>query len=305
MKRTLKTIIALSAFTVLGLFSASANAAVNCPTWPLPLNPTATYPQNGHLYNCMPAPQNSAENTFQLDVLARINGATAGDFGSNKLTKLTAKSVDIVVTYDRSTAETKAGLSITAPGTKPTEAGRTFIYPNLNPTLVNPTTLIWVYFPNESVPASPSNLTSGRGNQLSETIKHELGHQMDRVWAQTPNNYSPAATATTVNNSNNTHFIQALQWDIDNMSAADRNTMATNLDLNYFVYGTSPFTTKNLEMYAQEFAYTVKNGLARPIDTWINVHFKCSRQFVIAQNNANGLAPATPPAFCYNHTTWP
>lgn len=308
MKRKLKTIIALSAFTVLGLFSAtSANANVACPTWPLPVNPTATYPQNGHLYNCMPTPRNQAEQTFQLDVLATLNRAVAGDFGNDKKVKLSAKLVDIVISYDRGTSETKSGLPVTPSGTAPTETGRSFVLPNQNSTLQHPTSILWVFTPAEWVPGTiPSSLALLQEDRLSQTVKHELGHQIDRVWAQTPNNYPPTSTATIVNNTNNKHFIQALQWDIDNLSQADRTTMATDPNLRYYVFSTTPtFTTKNAEMYAEEFAITVKNFPVPAIDQWIFDHFKCSRQFLIAQSNANGVPPATPPAFCYNHTTWP
>lgn len=306
MKRTLKTIIALSAFTVLGLFSAtSANAAVACPTWPLPLNTSATYPQNGRLYNCMPTPRNAAENTFQQDVLATLNSAVAGDLNNNTKLKLSAKLVDIVVAYDRGTVETKSGLPVTPSGMKPTETGRSFVLRNQNATLQNPTTIVWVFTPVEWVPGTiPSNLANLQEDRLRLTIHHELGHQMDRVWAQTPNNYGPA-NATIVENSNNNHFVQALQWDIDNLSPADRSTMNNDPNLRYFVYSTSPFTTKNAEMYAQEFAITVGNFPVPPIDQWIFDHFKCSRQFLIAQSIANGVPPATPPAFCYGKKTWP
>ncbi len=310
MKRTISKMLGIAALAIAGIAGSliaatPAQANVACVLWPLPTNPNANYALNGHIYDCMPAPRNINESTFQTDVRNRVNSAIA-DMTQDEKNKLNGKLVDIVIAYDRTTAESKAGLPVTPSTTAPTETGRTYVFQNAAPNIQHPTTLLWVFAPSQWNPnVIPSNLTSAQGNQITGTVHHEYGHHMDRVWAQTPNGFSPS-TARMTANTTNSNYQKALDWDVANMNQTDRNTMISNPSLSPYVKSTSPFAIKENEMYAEQFAITV-GGNIPTLDNWILTHFTCSRQFVITQAGAvnNGLPPAKPTASkCYGHTTW-
>jgi len=305
MKRTISKLLGIGALAFAGFIAFSSQpvqAAVPCPTYPASPSQTANYALNGHIFNCMPSPRNVNEVSFQNAVLSRVNSAIA-DMTQDEKNKLSAKLVDIVVAYDRATAEVAAGLAVTPNGTMINETGRSYVLTNTNATVLHPTSLVWVYAPSQwNSSVIPSSLSSALGSQLTGTIHHEYGHQLDRVWAQT-NGYSPS-NATIVNNTTNYTYSTAIFWDLQHLLQNDRDTMAQQFP--QFVQSTNPFTLKNNEIYAEEVAITNKGNLPTA-DTFIQQHFPCSRQFVITQAGPlnNGVPPAVPTSsFCYGNTHW-
>lgn len=93
MKTKLKSMLSIAALAIAGfagsLVATPAQANVNCPLWPTPTVPGSAYALNGHIYDCMPVPRNSAESQFQIDVRNRVNSAIS-DMTSDEKNKASA-----------------------------------------------------------------------------------------------------------------------------------------------------------------------------------------------------------------------
>jgi hypothetical protein len=125
--------------------TSSAFASVNCPKWPASLG--KNYALNGHIFNCMPAPRNNAEKNLQKGILDYVNAAVAS-YHFDMKNKLNAKNVDIVVAYNMTFGMRKVAVIPGSGGERPigvNESGRSWVFPNTNKIITNPTTVVVPY----------------------------------------------------------------------------------------------------------------------------------------------------------------
>ncbi len=211
--------------------SVPAEAAVNCPKWPNPTQTGSTYPLNGRIYNCMPTPRNGSEAQLQSEILNAVNSAIAG-YNNKRTQDLEPRNIDIQVSYTAADSYAKNGV-LSVPGEPPsgsTETGRSWTLPNRNPPVIaNPTTSVWVYTVAQwnAVPGSPKIPTNFNSTQLGGTVRHELGHQFDRIWAQ-KQGYAPAASSTVDSNTTNTKWVSAFTIDANLLTTAEVAQIQTN-----------------------------------------------------------------------------
>lgn len=302
--KTFKKLLAAASLVLIGLgasaISSPASAAVNCPKWPSPLG--TNYALNGHIYNCMPTPRNGSESALQQQILNRVNAAVA-DFTGDMKTKFNAKNVDIVVSYNAVDGYAKANVTPGSggePASSANESGRSWVLGNKNATIVNPTSMIFVYTQTQWSALGGAIPTSYNSTQVGGTLHHELGHQIDRVWAQY-NGWAPAATAIVVNNSTNANYGKAVNIDGQQLTAADITTIQNN-----YPRLLQNSTTLNInELFAEEVASVNGGGANASEDSFISTKFRCSQWFVTTMKNTNGVPPAAPnPGLCNNKTVW-
>lgn len=312
MKRTKSNLLGVLALALAGmggsfLAAAPAQAAVSCPIYPSPVQ--TTWPKNGHIYNCMPTPRNSAETALQAQILN--TAAIGGNLNTNAKTKLNAKNVDIIVAYTAVDAFAKAGITPGVGGEKPIgagESGRSWVFTNTNATLVNPTTAVFVYTQTQwnAIPGTPKIPTSYVGSQLTGTVHHELGHQLDRIWAQYLG-YTPTATAV-ITGTAASHFGVAVNVDGAQLTPADITTIQNNYPrLLIDPPPASPVLNFN-EIFAEQVAINAGGGANSAEDTFINAKFRCSTWLVTQMYTNGGTPPASPPnptgTICNHITSW-
>ncbi|GEM_PF-3471099 len=310
MKRTFKNLLAIAGLAIVGFGSfvaaTPANAALSCPKYPIPLQ--TTYPLNGHIYNCMPTPRNSAETQLQAQILNGVNAAVAA-FQNKRTNDLNPRNIDIQVSYTAADSyAANQGLILGEPPSQAGETGRSWVLPNHNPPIItNPTTTIFVFTVSQwnAVPGNPKIPTSYNSTQLAGTVHHELGHQFDRIWAQ-KQGYAPSASAIVTNNTTNMKYISALTIDAGILSPTDFNHMKTTwpwmLD--------AAFNYKPNEFFAEQIAINANGGATPALTMFINDKFRCSTWYVTQMYNAvNNAAPVSPPnptgTICNHVTTWP
>jgi hypothetical protein len=249
----------------------------------------------------MPTPRNKAESNLQLDILNRVNAAVA-DYAANSA-DLNAKNVDIQVSYTAADAYLKNG-ALTVPGEPKSssgETGRSWVLPNKNsPIMTNPTTSVWVFTVPQwnAVAGSPKIKipTSYNITQLSGTVRHELGHQFDRILAQKQKNgagWNPTASSLVHNNSENNVWTQAFTLDVGHLTT----TAIAQLDQNFPWMlnnpGTPQHSLKPNEFIAEEIL--VQQGATPALTTWVRTNLPCS-QWVITQmaNSQSKAVPSSP-----------
>lgn len=310
MKRTFKNLLAVASLAIVGIGSfiaaTPANAAVSCPKYPIPLQ--TTYPLNGHIYNCMPTPRNSAETTLQASILNNVNVAVAA-FQAKRANDLNPRNIDIQVSYTAADSyAANQGLIVGEPPSQPGETGRSWVLPNHNPPIItNPTTTIFVFTVQQwnAVPGSPKIPTTFNSTQLTGTVHHELGHQFDRIWAQ-KQAYAPTASATVTNNTTNTKYISALTIDAGLLVQADIDQIKNNWPWMLDAAG----ALRRNEFFAEQVAINANGGATPALDIFINAKFRCSTWYVTQMFTAvNNAAPVNPPSssgtICNHVTTWP
>lgn len=319
MKRTISKMLGIAALAIAGVagsftIATPAQAAVSCPVWPSPVQ--SSYPLNGHIYNCMPTPRNSAETTFQADVLNRINSGIA-NYKTDR-TKLNTRNIDIVVTYDPVTAFARVGVT---PGVgqenpiAPDESGRSFVFPNRSTTIQNPTTMVFVYTQMQYTALGttiPSGFTAAQSTQLGGTVVHELGHQFDRIWSQQLG-YAPTATSTITLNSNNANFNSAINLDGVRLTATDINDLRTKYPGLLVKPIPNPPTNPTIninEIFAEAVAMNRGGGANSAEDTFLRAKFTCAVWYVTQMVNSGGTPPVRPDPVgltgqCHTtNTTW-
>jgi hypothetical protein len=272
--------------------------AVPCVVWPA--NPGPDYPLNGHMFNCMGLPRTSAELQFQSSIMNSANAAIAGY--QNDRAKLNTKNVDVYIFYNGADALISKRLDVTGNSMTDGETGRSYVEaPVGNPKLPHASSLIYVYSVEEwkaqygKIPAVYNAIYPG-------TVGHELGHQMDRIWANALA-YAPTSTALiSLNTTNQNYFMKALVWDWAAMSAADKATLWSS----YPYLMTNSTTIKNSEMFAEQTA--MNNGVGRGGSSgkvFIGSALRCSMWVVTQMKNNNGVFPPAPTSGqCSGHSTW-
>lgn len=310
----MKTINRWSTLLGLGIFAATAafiatpaSAAVNCPKYPIPLQ--TSYPLNGHIYNCMPTPRNSAETQLQAQILNSVN-AGVSKFFNKRTNDLNARNIDIVVAYTGADAFAKESFTPVPPEKQigDNESGRSFVFPNQTAVLTNPTSNIFVFTKNQwnAIPGNPKIPTSYSGAQVTGTTAHELGHQMDRIWAQKLG-YSPAASAV-VTGTVASHFGAAVNIDGAQLTQTDIDTISNNYPrLLVDPPPAAPVLNFN-ELFAEMIAIQAGGGVRQPEDDFIKAKFRCSLWVVTSMwnNDANNNTPPANPTsgLCNGRTTW-
>lgn len=309
MKRTFKGLLAIASLAVVAvgsfLLPSSAQAAIRTCA---PYSGSLTgYPYTtGNLYFCLPAPQNSAETNLQT-VIKSSSANVFPNFTSISRTELQNKNVKWYIFYNGQDAiDTlkSMGLSASEPGPKPTETGRTFSVPSASG-LPAPTSAIFVYNTqqwNAMGGAIPTQSNGYSGTQLIGTIRHETGHEFDRIFGL---DIPLSGTGISITNTD-TNFAKAIAWDAADMTAAD---IAAVTGTQY--YDTSTGIKWN-EVFAESIASKVGGG-AKPSDgtNLIRPIFKCTYWYVdnlytsVAGSPPKPTRPAAPSSTaCYGHTTW-
>lgn len=293
----LSKLLTIAAFIAGGFTATNALAAVPCPKWPA--TPTSTYPKNGHLYNCMPTPRNAAENTLQQTILNKVNAAVA-DYAANAA-DLNIRNVDIQVSYTAADSYAKNGALGTQnePPSSATETGRSWVLPNKNPPiLTNPTTSVWVFTVAQwnAISGNPKIPTTFNQDQLSGTVRHELGHQFDRIWAQKQKNgagWNPTGTALVHNNQENNVWTQAFTRDVGKLQAPQITELEQNFPWMLNNPGTPQHSLKPNEFIAEEII--VQQGATPALTTWIRTNLPCSQWVITQMANSSTKAVPTPP----------
>lgn len=306
MKRTFKSLLALTCLAVAAVGSffvpSQAEAAVRTCT---PYSGTLTgYPYTtGNLFFCLPTPTPGAETNLQT-VIKSSGANTFLNFTTITRTELQNKNVKFYIFYNGNDAiDTlkSMGLPASTPGPTATETGRSFTVPN---GLATPASAIFVYNLNQwnaMGGATPTQSNGYNGTQYVGTIRHETGHEFDRIWFQDIPLTGGNGNLTGVD----TRFIQALTWDVADMTAAEITA----------VTGTQYYNASGArreEIFAESIASKTGGG-AVPSDgtNLIRPIFKCTYWYVdslytsVAGSPPKPTRPAAPsPGACYGHTTW-
>lgn len=264
-----------------------------------PTVPGPNYALNGHLFNCLGYPRSAAELQYQNELMNGANAAIA-DFTTDQKTKFNTKNIDVYVYYNGADALLGKRIDVTGATVTTVQMGKSFVEaPVGNPTLPRPSSIVWAYNKTDwetkyaTIPKSPSS------SAYSGTVHHELGHQIDRIWAKDLA-YAPTTTSLiSLNNTNEAYYLKAVAWDWVNMSAADKATLWSS----YPYVMTNASTIDNYQLFAAQTGGIGLGGIAGY--NFISTKLKCSQWVVTQMKNTNGSFPAAPTAGqCYNNTTW-
>jgi hypothetical protein len=197
----------------------------------------------------------------------------------DELTKLKNANVQIKVFYNGTDATQTLGENSSFPP-KPTETGRSWVIPNANTANLSiATSSVWMFTLNQFNALNGAIPTTFNSVQSGGTAHHELGHQMDRIWA-TQNALAPTASALVTGNTTpgfGQAFISALNFDGARLTSTDIQTLT---------------------------------GQTGPLDTFIarSGKFPCAAWVVAQMHTNNGTMPAVPdtrtPGSCYGKTSW-
>lgn len=275
---------------------ASTGCTVQCVVYPSPLG--TSYPKTGHMYNCMGTPRNGPETTLQNNIMASLNGVITTYKGD--LAKLSAKNVDFYVFYDPIDAYITKGL-----GGSPsaTEIALSYLDPPVgNSSLPNASSILYVYNQTEWAALYPTIPSSINSTRFSGSASHELGHQMDRIWAQGLG-YAPVDTARiSSNTTNQAYYLSALAWDYAAMSPTDQATLWTTYP--YLMIDSTHID--DYQMFGEQKANSPGVGLGGTTGkSFLAAKLTCSTWLVNQLSSNNGAFPAAPlAAQCHNHTSW-
>lgn len=295
-------LLSLASMALLALgfasFSTPASATVQtCTKWPA--TPGTSYPLNGYLYQCFPAFRNVNEQTLQSQMMNAANAGVAR-LSSSERNDLQSHNVQIRVFYNGTdafdTLAIPAGTG-SEPALKPTESGRSWIAPIYGLTV--PTTTLFVFTQTQWTALNGAIPTTYNATQLGGTAHHELGHQMDRIWAQRLGyaNFGTAPAVITLN-ATNKNYGKAVNVDGARLSAQDVTTLQTL----YPKFLTSTGGLNFNEIFAEQFAMNTGGGSNGPTgadDTFLRSRFPCSLWYVTQTHSgttATNTSPPTPPA---------
>jgi hypothetical protein len=232
----------------------------------------------------------------------------------DELTKLKNANVQIKVFYNGTDATQTLGENSSFPP-KPTETGRSWVIPNANTANLSiATSSVWMFTLNQFNALNGAIPTTFNSVQSGGTAHHELGHQMDRIWA-TQNALAPTASALVTGNTTpgfGQAFISALNFDGARLTSTDIQTL-TNQFPSYLDLTQNPPLLRRNEFIAELFAVNVGGGATGqtgPLDTFIarSGKFPCAAWVVAQMHTNNGTMPAVPdtrtPGSCYGKTSW-
>jgi hypothetical protein len=275
---------------------AASGCTPQCVVYPSPLG--TTYPKTGHLYNCMGTPRNGTEQTYQTNIMSSLSSTITTFKGD--LAKLSAKNVDFYVFYDPLDAYIVKGIAANPPSS---QIALSYVDPPAgNPNLPNASSILYVYTQAEWQTIYPAVPNAPKSIPFTGSADHELGHQMDRIWAQGLS-YAPAATALiSLNSTNQAYYLSALAWDYAAMSSADKATLWSTYP--YLMVNST--TINNYEMFAEQKANSP--GVGRGGTTgksFLGLKLPCAQWVVNQLSSNNGAFPAAPSSGqCHSHTTW-
>ena len=267
------------------LLPQSASATIRtCTAYsPPPGFPNPGYPvSTGNLYFCFPSTTIFTEQQLQLLAKNTVVGALS-NWTSAVRAQLNAKHVDFYVFYNGFDAFQTLGISSPDPALKANETGRSWVLPNRTPSLPNPTTSVFLFTVDQWNALQGRTPTTGDlvQKQLSGTVVHESGHQMDRVWAQLLN-YTPTATALVTGNTSTggNNYQTAINWDGARLTAQDISDLKTK----YPRLLVDPTVANPKLSFAEIFAESIANytggGASSTEDTFITTRFPCGYAYV-------------------------
>lgn len=296
---------AIAAMTIgFASFSTPASATVQtCTQWPA--TPLTSYPRDGHLFKCFPAPRNSNEQTLQSQMMNSVSSAVAR-LTLDEQTKLKNANVQIRVFYNGTDATQTLGESPSLPPHL-NESGRSWVLPGNNTAnLPIATTSVWIFTLTEFNALNGAIPTTFTASQSGGTTNHELGHQLDRVWA-VQNNLAVAATALMSFNATSSPraaqaVAEAVLWDYS-QPGFDWTTAKTTQF--YTVDSNGHNAIKQNEVFAEFIAAFNGGGVLPAEDLFLGSNFKCTTNVMAYLQNHNGAMLSAPdPQICYNHTAW-
>jgi hypothetical protein len=234
-----------------------------------------------------------------------VNAAVAS-LAPDEKAKLKSRNIEIKVFYNGLDALQTLKEPSTLPP-RPTETGRTWVLPGNNTAnLLIATTSIWIFSIDQFNDLNGTIPTSFNVRQISGTTVHELGHQMDRIWAQY-NKLSPGDTAimsynSTKNPASAQAYAKALTWD------SQQRSFDWNLAKRTRFYASMPNGANGLktnELFAEQFAIVNGGGAVAAEDAFITQNFKCAASVIVYYHaHAGALRPTPDPNICYHHTIW-